>query len=309
MGLAMTHLALGAEEEAARHLRRAHDHVKDLDDPGATPFVQHPMLILARILEERGDAAGARENYRLVLDRGRGDIQPESRRFAAVAAYHLHRLLVEQKQTRESGELLAVLEALVPTCAPEARTLLSGLAARARALQQVHDKQPDEARASLVRAEDLGCQADIPEARDFVREVAADLGRLALSRQQPEEAAEHFRRALDAPAGMQTPAQDQSDRAALWLQYAQAMMAMDREAEAARSLARAYDEGRASGQPLGREMAAMAAMLRAHHFVEPIEERRRLLEAARSLGRLSGRPRGREIAAAVEARLKELAEE
>lgn len=85
-------------------------------------------------------------------------------------------------------------------------------------------------------------------------------------------------------------------------------MALDREADADKSLGRAYDEGRASGQPHGREVAAMAAMLRAHHFVEPIEERRRLLETARSLGRLSGRPRGREIVAAVEARLRELTE-
>lgn len=33
LGLAMLHLSLGGEEEAVRHLRRAHGHVRDLDHP------------------------------------------------------------------------------------------------------------------------------------------------------------------------------------------------------------------------------------------------------------------------------------
>jgi tetratricopeptide (TPR) repeat protein len=178
LNLAFQHLSLGAQEEAVRHLRRAHDHVRDLDDPDATPFVQHPMLALGFVLEERGDHAGACEHYRLVVDRGRDDVQPETRRFAALAAYRLHRLLIERDHTREAAEALETLEGLVPACAPEARTLLSGLACRARAVQLVHEKKRDEARGWFERAEELGRQADTAESRDFVREVAADLGRL-----------------------------------------------------------------------------------------------------------------------------------
>jgi tetratricopeptide (TPR) repeat protein len=205
--------------------------------------------------------------------------------------------------------LLEAIGTLVPTCAPEARPLLSGLASRARALQRVHEERPAAAQAALERAEELGRQAEGPEARDFVREIASDLGRLALARERPEEAAAHFLRALELPPGRPDRAQEQADRGALWLQHARAMMALDRPEEADASLVRAFDEGRASGQPQGREAAAMAAMLRARHFVDGVEECRRLLEAARNLGRLSGRPRGREIAATVEARLRELAEE
>jgi tetratricopeptide (TPR) repeat protein len=183
--------------------------------------------------------------------------------------------------------------------------MLSSLAARSRGHQCLREERPEEAQAHFERAEALGRAANSAWGCDLARDAAADLGRMALLAARPADAEPCFRRALDTPRGAKSEAEEQSVRAGITLELVQALLALERPEEAGAELLRAFEDGRASGQGRGREVAAIAALLLGDLAAESREARRRWYAAAAQLGRLSGRERGREVMVAVEARRRE----
>ncbi|HEY2954865.1 MAG TPA: tetratricopeptide repeat protein [Candidatus Eisenbacteria bacterium] len=299
--LGTLHASRGATSEAASHLRRAHEHLRGIAEPGVGIYATQPLVLLGLVIED-ADPDAACDAFRAALGRGREEGDLDSRRLAALAAYHLHRLLIEQGCVEQARGVVDTLEVLLPTLAPDARSMLSGLAARSRGHQCLRDERPDEARTHFERAETVGRASDTPWGCDLARDAAADLGRMALLAGRPEEAEPCFRRALETPRGGRSQAEEKSVRAGITLELVQALLALDRHEEAAAGLQRAFDDGCASGHGRGREVAAIAALLLGDLASESPETRRRWYESAAQLGRLCGRERGREVVADVEAR-------
>jgi tetratricopeptide (TPR) repeat protein len=298
----------GRAAEALTHLRRAYDHVKDLKEPGAALHAVHASLRLGQLLEETGDASAAIDAFRQAMERGRVDVNPETRLHATNSAFELHRLLLTRDLVGAAREVIETLEVLVPGLAIEPRQVLTGYVARNRGLQLAREGKLDEARASLEQAESTGLRIDGPNGWNLVRVAASDLGGLELRAERWQDAERHFRRALEAPTGLNDSPEVRAIRAEIGLSLGQALARQDRPEEALAVLRRSLDEGRGCGNAHGREVAALAALGLGDLQIDYPDERRRLYEIAASLGRLSGRERGREVAEAVEARLREMAE-
>lgn len=275
----------------------------EMPEPSAGYNVTHLELALGATLEEHGDRPAALEAYRRAVARGHAHPDPDARKMAAEAAYRLHQLMLDDRSAAEARAQVEVIEELVPTLPPEARTMFAGVAAHSRGMQHHAEDHPDEARRSLEQAEALARQA---RAFALVRAAAADLGRLALHAGRADEAEPHLRRALETQVPGESAGEEHARRAEiLWL-LSDAHMMMERPDQALRECRRAFDLGRSAGNAAGREVAAVMAYRLGEAADGDPAQARRYLQTASQLGRLSGRPRGREAAEAADTRLRDM---
>ncbi|HVP15309.1 MAG TPA: hypothetical protein VMS88_07180, partial [Terriglobales bacterium] len=293
---------------ALHHARRAAEHLKTLPAEAIGPIALEARLAIGAALAETGEIDKARQTLREVLESGRTSWHPDARRHAAVAAWRLFFVLVEDDQLAEAGRALAGLEELVPGLAPAPRPFFAALALHLRGVLGLREGKIDESRRTFESAEAAARGLGGGAAADLARSAAAGRGQAAAEEEAFAEAEEHFRRALSTPPGEEPPAKEQATRADLLLSLARAIVAQDREEEAIALVRRAFREGLASGSSAGRQVAANAALLEGDLPAGEIVERRRLYETAARLGRLSRRGRGRAIAEEAEARLRELRE-
>lgn len=307
IAIGMMFSSMGAMDRAATHLRRVQHHLRDPRDPAAAAFVTQAALMLGMTMRDGGNREGAMEALRAALDAGQHAPHPDARQLAAIAAHQLHGLLLDQDQLDEARAILEAIEAIVPTLNAEVRISFSAMAARSRAYQALNEGRTEEARETLQRAEAVASASGAPP-WGVIRAIAMDLGVLSLSTGKPSGAVEDFRRALAFPAVTRPSGEEQAERADLRWKLAQALLEVDRRPEAQVELERAYEQGRDSGCAQGREVAALAAMLRGDLTEDAPKQRRELYENAVRLARLSGRPRSAEIAEALGARLREFAE-
>lgn len=306
VALAQLFGSVGLNDKQLEHLRRALEHTQDMGEPAAGHNQTYLFMAIGHALDESGDRTGAIDSLRQAVGRGRAHPDPDTRKFAVSAAYRLHQLSWEEGRAVEARGWVEVIEQLVPTLTPEARSVFAGIAAHSRGLQLVLEDKPDEGRPWLERAEAMGRQGG-PASVALARSAAADLGRVALRLGHPEAAEPHLRRALETPVHQVTPADEQAGRAEITLLLSDALRQIDRIDEAQRECVRAFDLGRNAGNARGREAAAIAAMWLGEFADDEPAERRRHYEAASRLGRLCGRSRGREVADTVDRRLRELA--
>lgn len=294
----------GPAEKRIEHLEAAMSLTADMPEPAAGYNITFLHLSTGAALEELGERAAALESLQRAVDRGRAHADPDSRKLAAQAAYRLHQLLLEDRRVADGRAQVEVIEELVPSLGPEARTAFAGIAAHARGMQHCAEEHLDDARRSLEQAEGLARQAG---ASHLARAAAADLGRVALRMSRPADAEPHLRRALEISVAGESAGEEHARRAEiLWL-LSDAHMMMELPEKALSECRRAYDLGRTAGNAAGREVAAVMAF-RLGEADEELAERRRLFRTASQLGRLSGRPQGREAAEAADARLQDMAE-
>ena len=90
------------------------------------------------------------------------------------------------------------------------------------------------------------------------------------------------------------------------MRLGQDLLRLDREREAEKLLNNAFEAGRGSGSARGREVAAIAAMLRGDLETDDPERRRNLYETASRLGQLSGREGGKAVCDAARSRLRHM---
>jgi tetratricopeptide (TPR) repeat protein len=304
--LAAQFVSLGDPVNALGHARRATEHLKDLPAGQAGPIEQEALLAFGAALAETGETDKARQTLRRVLDSARQASHPEARQHAAVAAWRLHFVLVEEGSLEEANEALVALETLVPGLAPLPRPFFAALAAHLRGMLWLREGRLEEARMKLEAAETWARHLGGGSALDLARSAATGRGQVAVAGEAFAEAEEHFRRALAMPPGDEPPGKQQAARADLLLSLAHAIAPQDREEEALDLVRRAFREGLASGSSAGRQVAANAALLEGDLPSGDSGVRRRLYETAARLGRLSGLARGREIADEAESRLRDL---
>lgn len=290
-------------EKRLEHLRRAMELTGGLEEPAAGYNVTYLQLALGVTLEEHGERAAAIDALRKAVERGATHPDPDARKLAAQAAYRLHQMLIADGSPADARAQVAVIEELVPSLPPEARTTFAGIAAHSRGMQHHAEDRPEEARRSLEQAEALARQAG---AFQLVRSAAADLGRLALRTGRPADAEPHLRRALETQVPGESAGDEHARRAEiLWL-LSDTHMMMERPEQALRECRRAFDLGRSAGNAAGREVAAVMAFRLGDAADGEPSEGRRYFQTAAQLGRLSGRPRGREAAEEADARLRDM---
>jgi tetratricopeptide (TPR) repeat protein len=304
--LAAQFVSLGDPVNALSHARRATEHLKDLPAGQAGPIEQEALLAFGAALAETGETDKARQTLRRVLDNARQASHPEARQHAAVAAWRLHFVLIEEGNLEEANAALVALETLVPGLAPLPRPFFAALAAHLRGMLWLHEGRLEEARTKLEAAETEARRLGGGAAVDLARSAAMGRGQVAVAGEAFAEAEEHFRRALAMPPGDEPPGKQQATRADLLLSVARAIAPQDREEEALDLVRRAFREGLASGSSAGRQVAANAALLEGDLPSGDSVARRRLYETAARLGRLSGLARGRAIADEAESRLRDL---
>lgn len=294
---------LGDPAKAALHARQVREDLKELPAEIARALDVEALLALGMSLHDAGADEEAARTLREALELGRGAAAAEVRQSAALAAWRLHALLLDDRQASEAGPALAALQELVPGLAPESRPFFVTLTAYLRGVTGLCEGRGDAAQDEFRRAEAGAARMEGSAALDLARSSAAGLGNAALEDEAWQEAEEHFRRALATPPGDGPPARQQATRADLLLGLARAVVALERDGEALKLIRDAFQTGVASGCSLGRKVAAHAALLEGSAPMLPVDERRRRYEAAVRLGRLSGLAQGRAIAQEAEARL------
>jgi hypothetical protein len=277
--------------------------LKELPAEIARTLDVEALLALGMSLHDAGADEEAARTMREALELGRGAATPEARQYAALAAWRLHAVLLEDRRTSEAGPVLAALQELVPGLAAESRPFFVALTVYLRGITSLCEGRGDAAQAELRRAEIGAARLNGGAALDLARSAAAGLGNAALEDGAWQEAEEHFRRALATPPGDGPPARQQATRADLLLGQARAVVALERDGEALVLIREAFQLGVASGCSLGRKVAAHAALLEGSAPMLPVDERRRRYQTAARLGRLSGLAQGRAIAKEAEARL------
>jgi tetratricopeptide (TPR) repeat protein len=294
---------LGDPAKAALHARQVREDLKELPAEIARTLDVEALLALGMSLHDAGADEEAARTMREALELGRGAATPEARQYAALAAWRLHAVLLEDRRTSEAGPVLAALQELVPGLAAESRPFFVALTVYLRGITSLCEGRGDAAQAELRRAEAGAARLNGGAALDLARSAAAGLGNAALEDGAWQEAEEHFRRALATPPGDGPPARQQATRADLLLGQARAVVALERDGEALVLIREAFQLGVASGCSLGRKVAAHAALLEGSAPMLPVDERRRRYQTAARLGRLSGLAQGRAIAKEAEARL------
>lgn len=294
---------LGDPAKAALHARQVRVDLKELPSEIARILEVEALLALGMSLHDAGADEEAARTLREALELGRSAATPEARQSAALAAWRLHAVLLEDRRMSEAGPALAALQELVPGLVAESRPFFVALTAYLRGITSLCEGRGDAAQAELRRAEAAAARLDGGAALDLARSAMAGLGNAALEDEAWQEAEEHFRRALATPPGDGPPARQQANRADLLLGLARAVVALERDGEALVLIREAFQMGVASGCSLGRQVAAHAALLEGSAPTLAVDERRRRYQAAARLGRLSGLAQGRAIAKEAEARL------
>lgn len=294
---------LGDPAKAAIHARQVREDLKELPSEIARILEVEALLALGMSLHDAGADEEAARTLREALELGRGAATPEARQSAALAAWRLHAVLLEDRQASAAGPALAALLELVPGLAAEARPFFVALAAYLCGMTSLCEGRCDAALEELSRAEAGARRLGGGAGLDLARSSSAGLGNAALEAEAWQEAEEHFRRALATPPGDGPPARQQANRADLLLGLARAVIALERDGEALVLIRVAFQMGVASGCSLGRKVAAHAALLEGSAPTLAVDERRRRYQTAVRLGRLSGLAQGRAIAKEAEARL------
>jgi tetratricopeptide (TPR) repeat protein len=295
---------IGLAEKQLEHLRRALALTAEMPEPAAGHNLTCLHAEMGEAYEANGDREQALISLQAAVERGRAHPEAETRRVAAQAAYLLHQLLVGDERVSDARGCVEVIEQVLPTLEPQARPAYASVAALSRGIQHVLEDHPEDARVALEQAESLARSGGIPS---LARSAALELGRLALRARQPGDAEPHLRRALETQVPNDGSIQGRSRRAEIVLHLGHSLMGLDRIDEGLREIRHAHEVGRNTGDALGREVAAMAALTLGDAADEDFGERRRYYETAVRLGRLSGRAQGRKVAEAAAERLRDTA--
>lgn len=306
MLLARHHADRGEFDAALARYAQALGVLDDATGPGACELATSAQFHHGLLLRDLGRIEEAIEQLRSANVRGRFDPDPDARSLATVSACHAHHLLLAEGQQAEARALLEGLEGRIPALRPDARIHAAVMVGRERAAQQFSEGRPDDAMETLASVEARAAGIPHPELREVARNVAADRGRIALSQSAPDQAIDHFARALDMSGGGSSLAADDLFRSDVTLEMARSMAQVGRIDEARVALQRAFELGRDSGRGSGRAGAAVAALNLGLSEEESWERRREWLEAAVRFGQLSGVPRGLEVAKTANQHLREL---
>ncbi|HVP15652.1 MAG TPA: hypothetical protein VMS88_08910, partial [Terriglobales bacterium] len=177
--LAAQFMTLDDPVHALGHARRAAEHLKTLPADAVGPIALEARLAIGAALAETAETDKARQTLREVLETGRTSWHPDARRHAAVAAWRLFFVLLEDDQLADAGQALAALEQLVPGLAPVPRPFFAALAKHLRGVLGLREARIDEARRMLESAEASARALGGGAAADLARAAAAGRGQAA----------------------------------------------------------------------------------------------------------------------------------